>query len=1570
MPNWKKVVTSGSNAELNALTMSGNIIPDTDNTLSIGASDNRFLLNGGTPVTVTGSGTANTITRFQGATTVEDSKITSTDTQTIIEHDNSGSSIFIVSGANGQMLSISDEVGEKLLTVNNSSGLEVFSVSASGNLVMPNLTYSDTEYVLSYDSGSGIVRFVSSSASLPDGVVSGSSQTIAHLPSGTISGSGQLPSGTVSGSSQIVANLSNQDVDFGTGTVTATTFSSSLLRLDEDGTGLRLTNVGGFEPTGSNVFNIFGNNNVIFKAGGSGDSHKVLTLNETSKDVEVENAVSASEFSGSFHGDGSGLTGVSADGTLSGSAQIASDISGSLSNTAIAALGAGIFSGSGQLPSGTVSGSSQTIANLPSGTISGSAQLPSGTVSGSAQTIANLPSGTVSGSSQTIANLPSGTVSGSAQTVANLPSGMISGSATDARSQLGLGTAATAASTDFVAVTGDGMTGNLTLNDSVEVRIGTGADTKIYHNGTNTYIDNYTNDLYIQNQANDKDIRFLSDDGSGGITEYIRLDGGSVAIITSKNQQYGDSVKAMFGAGNDMQLYHNGSHSFITNTQGSLYLRSNNSIQLEDTSGNNMLTATDGGAIGLFYNAVEKLATTSGGVDITGDLDVSGTVTANKIVTNVVSQSILLTTGSNIFGDELIDTHEFTGSVSVTGSVDIADDLTVDSITLGDNIIHDGDTNTYFGFHGVDRWRVVTGGQERIEVSNTEIVINDGSNELDFRVESDNNANMLFVDASADKVGIGTNTPGAKLDVNGKIRLQSDAEHELYHTGSSLIKNSGRDTTVLSGRDLDLYAYDDINIRAGSSDKITFTAAGTSDILVLDTNGVVMGSLSNQASETTALVINGSNVVGTRELGGGAFLDTAAISDGGTGLATADQIHTFVTGLGYTTNTGTVDTSGTPADNDFAKFTDANTVEGRSYSEVKSDLSLNNVTNESKATMFTSPTFTGDVSIASKILHTGDTDTYLHYTDNNVEINAGGANNVNFTSNGAVFNEGSADIDFRVESNGQTHMLFVDGGNDRVGIKTNTPSSGLHVNSGLIVGGSTYTKATSAINTGNISLDNGGTDTGGIHFYYGNNTNFGIDVNSSKLRFVSNLDESGGAIVAQVDTTGLLEVASGIAHYGDINNYLAFGTDTQDFYTAGVSRLSIGSSGTVTLNTNDIRIGQYLYHNGDTDTYMKYDTNTITFRAGGTDRLILNGNGADYNNQNIIGVNQLSFEDPGPNEGLAWTNGNFKIYESPDDLTTNTKGNLQIVSGSTRVATFGAVGETALYVEGSGSTVFEVQGSEGQLFSITDDLSGDLFSVSDISGIPIFNVNASGDSYFTDELEVQGLLTGSTGDFSGDVTFGNDITVDNDITLTGEMTIGSGVTLKESADRADLLQIVSSTSTWGGLQITNTDGDGILSLMLANSNGGLYDDQNDDWILYYTENAAVELRYNNVTRIATTSGGAAVTGALTATGDITAYYSSDKRLKENIKPIENATEKVKQLGGYEFDWKKNDDPEMIHEGHDIGVIAQEVEAVLPEIVTDRENGYKAVEYQKLVALLIESNKELAARVEELENKLK
>ena len=109
-----------------------------------------------------------------------------------------------------------------------------------------------------------------------------------------------------------------------------------------------------------------------------------------------------------------------------------------------------------------------------------------------------------------------------------------------------------------------------------------------------------------------------------------------------------------------------------------------------------------------------------------------------------------------------------------------------------------------------------------------------------------------------------------------------------------------------------------------------------------------------------------------------------------------------------------------------------------------------------------------------------------------------------------------------------------------------------------------------------------------------------------------------------------------------------------------------------------------------------------------------------------------------------------------------------------------------------------------------------------------------------------------------------------------------------------------------------------------------------------------------------------VVGAILATNDVVAFASSDERLKENVEVIGSAVEKVEAINGVSFDWIPMEGVH-VHSGHDVGVIAQDVEKVLPELVTTRDNGYKAVKYDKLTAVLIQAVKELSNRVKTLEN---
>ena len=92
--------------------------------------------------------------------------------------------------------------------------------------------------------------------------------------------------------------------------------------------------------------------------------------------------------------------------------------------------------------------------------------------------------------------------------------------------------------------------------------------------------------------------------------------------------------------------------------------------------------------------------------------------------------------------------------------------------------------------------------------------------------------------------------------------------------------------------------------------------------------------------------------------------------------------------------------------------------------------------------------------------------------------------------------------------------------------------------------------------------------------------------------------------------------------------------------------------------------------------------------------------------------------------------------------------------------------------------------------------------------------------------------------------------------------------------------------------------------------------------------------------------------------DGTLTESSDQRLKENVNDIENALDKVKNLRGVTY--TKKDSGE-----NKIGLIAQEVEAILPQLVSENDEGYKSVAYTNLTALLVEAIKEQQAQIEQL-----
>ena len=115
--------------------------------------------------------------------------------------------------------------------------------------------------------------------------------------------------------------------------------------------------------------------------------------------------------------------------------------------------------------------------------------------------------------------------------------------------------------------------------------------------------------------------------------------------------------------------------------------------------------------------------------------------------------------------------------------------------------------------------------------------------------------------------------------------------------------------------------------------------------------------------------------------------------------------------------------------------------------------------------------------------------------------------------------------------------------------------------------------------------------------------------------------------------------------------------------------------------------------------------------------------------------------------------------------------------------------------------------------------------------------------------------------------------------------------------------------------------------------------------------------------------GATISGSLLrSSGDVVAYYASDERLKNNIKIIDRPIYKLKQLKGVEYEW--NGLQNTYASGSlDSGIIAQDVQKVLPQLVQENSKGYLGVRHDRLVGLLVESIKEQQTQIEELKEQI-
>ena len=180
----------------------------------------------------------------------------------------------------------------------------------------------------------------------------------------------------------------------------------------------------------------------------------------------------------------------------------------------------------------------------------------------------------------------------------------------------------------------DLSSGDLTLDVAGDIiRDADGADVKISDGGTHVgTLSNSSSDFVITSAVQDKDILFNGNDGGSAITA-LTLDMSDGGTASFRNHiTLNDGSIAKFGGASDLQIYHDGSNSYIDETgTGDLYIRANPNIYIQKYTGENMIVCSVDGSVDLFHDDTKKFETTSTGVYVTGAVNIGGTGTANAL---------------------------------------------------------------------------------------------------------------------------------------------------------------------------------------------------------------------------------------------------------------------------------------------------------------------------------------------------------------------------------------------------------------------------------------------------------------------------------------------------------------------------------------------------------------------------------------------------------------------------------------------------------------------------------------------------------------------------------------------------------------------------------------------------------------------------------------------------------------------------------------------------------------------------------------------------------------------------
>ena len=862
-----------------------------------------------------------------------------------------------------------------------------------------------------------------------------------------------------------------------------------------------------------------------------------------------------------------------------------------------------------------------------------------------------------------------------------------------------------------------------------------------------------------------------------------------------------DSAVITFGADGDTTLTH---------TDGSgLTLNSTNKLMFNDAS----QFIQGSSATVLSLGATDEIDLTATAIDINGTIDVSGTSTLGGNTTILPSSD----------GDALI--------VGKSGGANL-------HIFANDSALLM--TNASGAGSGRDGFQITNGNVlteidtvAKISVSASEVAINDASADTDFRVEGDSNANLLVVDASADKIGIGVAAPT-----------------ELLH---------------LQGDGADLLITD-----AGGGQTAKIGSTGSN-------NGIIE---LNNSSHTSTVVLNTS---------GDSYLNGGSV---GIGLTSPGRLLTLF-------------------NNDQPVFQITNNTSG---------------TASTRGLIQYVATGTSDAIFDNQGAGSGGPLLFQQAGTERFRLNTGEA----------VVNESSNDYDFRVESNGNTNAIFVDAGNDRVGILNDgTMGSNFNVLTQMSIGADNN-------NRGILDFSSGAFSIGTIQSGTATFSTFSV---SSGAVFCNNSTSLGTSLILNNTSNGsgstlkFLNDSSSPAGDDVLGSIDFNGNDSGGTQTT-FARIR-GSASNVTNGTEGGNMAFAIEDSGSFLEHMRINTAGVVVNE-------VSQAGTDFRVESNDNTHML-FVDSGANSiGI-----NASDPTHPIDITANSSAHGVRIRGRSA----DDIGELNFQSNDGGT-------AHSQLQSLSTELK-----IRNIANIPMtFHTNNS-ERVRIDNAGLVGINWGASTARLGIIQSGSStpgIAVTDGSTSDFIIYAGYVSGLARIGPSAGALAIQTANherarfGTGGELFINATSaiGPGMVAVKSTSSTTGAFGchNSNSGGSLMRFANAA-----NN-----------AVIGTISNNGDTAVAYNttSDYRLKENINYTWEATNRLKQLKPAQFNFISDESNTTID-----GFIAHEVSSVVPAAVTGEKDGvneqgdpeYQGLDHSKLVPLLVKTIQELEARIAALES---